>query len=176
MLQRVAVVTVMALFFAAGAASVNTDAPAVPDPSTSLAVEAAQPAPSLGTDSDSAAPADEASEQVPDGYVYWKTVKARVTAYEPSKRCCGRFADGRTSTGRNAWKMDGCAAYPGAVPYGSLVHIPGVGFRKVDDTGPAMKRSWAKGRYHIDVRMKYYYQARRWGSKTMDVKLYRKQA
>ncbi len=62
------------------------------------------------------------------------------------------------------------------MPYGTLVNIPGIGFRKVDDTGPAMKRSWAKGRYHIDVRMKYFYQARRWGLKSMDVKLYRKQA
>ncbi len=172
MIKKVAVFTVLALFFAAGA---DMGAPATPDPSTSLAVEAVQTAPRLGVDLDSAAPADETAEAVPDGYVYWKTIKARVTAYEPSRRSCGRFADGKTSTGGNAWKMDGCAAYPGAVPYGALVHIPGVGFRKVDDTGPAMRRSWARGRYHIDVRMKYYYQARRWGSRNMDVKLYRKQ-
>ena len=44
------------------------------------------------------------------------------------------------------------------------------------DTGPAMKRSRVRGRYHIDLRMKYYYQARKWGSQNLDVKLYRKQA
>ncbi len=176
MLEKAAVFTVVALFFAASAASVDRGTPATLDPSTSLAVEAAQQPPRLETDLDLAVPADETTEPVPEGYVYWKTVKARVTAYEPSKRCCGRFADGKTSTGGNAWKMDGCAAYPGALPYGTLVHIPGIGFRKVDDTGPAMRRSWARGRYHIDVRMKYFYQARRWGLKSMDVKLYRKQA
>ena len=169
MLKRIAVVTVIALFFAAGAARVDTSAPATPDASTSLAVESAQLAPRLDAE-------DETSEQVPDGYVYWKTINARVTAYEPSRRSCGRFADGKRSTGKSAWKMNGCAAYPRAVPYGTLVHIPGVGFRKVDDTGPAMRRSWAKGRYHIDVRMKYFYQARRWGRQNLDIKLYRKQA
>ena len=168
--------SLLALFFAAGATSVDTNTSATPRPSTSLAVESAQLAPRLVADSAEITPADETSEPVPDGYVYWKTIKAKVTAYEPSKRCCGRFADGKTSTGGNAWRIDGCAAYPGAVPYGTLVQIPGVGFRKVDDTGPAMRRSWARGRYHIDVRMKYYYQARRWGCRTMDVKLYRKQA
>ncbi len=176
MLERMIVLGVMALFFAAGATRVDTGISVVADPSTSLVVEAEQTVPSLKADPIPAVAAADAAEQVPDGYVYWKTIKARVTAYEPSKRCCGRFADGKTSTGRNAWKIDGCAAYPKAVPYGTMVNIPGVGFRVVDDTGPAMRKSWAKGRYHIDVRMKYFYQARRWGSQNMDVKLYRKQA
>ena len=178
MLERIAVVTVIALFFAAGAAHVDTSAPATPDPSTSLAVEAAQNPPISPLDKGGLRgilQTDETAVSVPNGYVYWKTINARVTAYEPSKRCCGRFADGKTATGGNAWKIDGCAAYPQAVPYGTLVHIPGVGFREVDDTGPAMRRSWAKGRYHIDIRMKYFYQARRWGRQNMDVKLYRKQ-
>ncbi len=110
----------------------------------------------------------------PEGYVYWKTVTAKVTAYDPSYRCCGPFADGKTATGRNAWRTDGCAVDPRAIPYGTMVYIPGVGFRVADDTGIAMKRSWRRGVYHVDVRMTYHYQARRWGVKYLKVDLYRR--
>jgi len=117
-----------------------------------------------------------ADSSIPEGYTYWKTVRARVTAYEPSWRCCGRFADGKTSIGDNAWRQDGVAADPSVIPYGTLVSIPKVGgLRKVDDTGPGMRKSTSKGIYHIDLRMKYYYQARQWGNQYLDVKLYRKQ-
>jgi 3D (Asp-Asp-Asp) domain-containing protein len=108
------------------------------------------------------------------GLVYVKTVKAIVTAYEPSYRCCGRFADGKTATGTNAWRMDGCAVDPKMISYGHVVEIPGIGLRKADDTGPAMKRSARRGRYHVDVRMTYFYQARRWGRQDMIVRIYRR--
>jgi 3D (Asp-Asp-Asp) domain-containing protein len=113
---------------------------------------------------------------IPEGYVYWKTVRARVTAYDPSKRCCGSFADGKTSIGLNAWKLTGCAAYPKAIPYGTLVYVPGVGYRTVDDTGAQMRKSWQKGVYHVDLRMKYHYEARRWGNRYLCIRLYRKNA
>ena len=115
-------------------------------------------------------------EAVPEGYVLWKTVSARVTAYEPSRRSCGRFADGKTSLGGNAWKLNGVAACPKAIPYGTLVHIPGVGFRTVDDTGGQMRKSWRRGIYHVDLRMTYIYQARRWGNRHLTIKLYKKSA
>ena len=112
---------------------------------------------------------------IPAGYVYWKTVRAKVTAYDPSRLSCGKFADGKTSIGRNAWKLDGVAAYPKAIPYGTWVVIPGAGGRTVDDTGSAMRASWRRyRRFQIDQRVTYPYQARRWGVKYMDVKLYRK--
>lgn len=107
--------------------------------------------------------------------VYWKTVRAYVTAYEPSYRCCGRFADGKTSTGTNAWRMNGVATYKEAIPHGTYMEIPGIGIRVSDDTGRAMRDSWKeRGVYHIDVRMTYYYQARRWGHEWLNVKLYKK--
>ena len=116
-----------------------------------------------------------ASRRVPRGYVYWKTVRAKVTAYDPSRISCGKFADGKTSVGQNAWVMDGVATDPRAIPYGTYVVIPKVGGRTVDDTGSAMRRSWSRlGRYHVDLRMKYPYQARRWGVKYLNIKLYRK--
>jgi 3D (Asp-Asp-Asp) domain-containing protein len=103
----------------------------------------------------------------PPGYRYWGTVVAKVTAYEPSAVSCGSSADGKTSTLRSAWRMDGCAVAPEAIPYGTLVWIPGIGWRLADDTGSAMKRSWKKGMYHIDVRMGTVSQCRRWGNQDL---------
>ncbi len=71
--------------------------------------------------------------------------------------------------------MDGVAADPRAIPYGTYCVVPGVGGKTVDDTGGAMRQSWrSNGRYHIDVRVPYYGQAKRWGVKYLDVKLYKK--
>jgi len=112
--------------------------------------------------------------RVPKGYEIWKKVTAKLTAYEPGYRSCGKFADGKTSIGKSAWKMDGCATDPRAIPYGTLVDIPGIGIREVDDTGAAMRRSWRRGRYQIDIRFRYYAEARRYGVKTRTVTLLRK--
>ena len=153
----------VALVWAAGYGVATSDSPAEVDvslPAVTVSFE-------LDTSKDDA---------VPEGYVYWKTVRARVTAYDPSNRCCGPFADGKTSIGLNAWKLTGCAAYPKAIPYGTLVYVPGAGYRTVDDTVAQMKKSWRKGLYHVDLRMKYHYQARRWGNRYLSIKLYRKSA
>jgi 3D (Asp-Asp-Asp) domain-containing protein len=116
-----------------------------------------------------------AGSGVPEGYELWKVVHAKVTAYEPSSRSCGKFANGKTSIGENAWVMDGVATDPKAIPYGSYVEIPGVGLKEVDDTGSAMRHYWrSHGRYQIDLRMTYYGQAKSWGVKYLDVKVYRK--
>lgn len=111
---------------------------------------------------------------VPPGYEYWKTINAKLTAYCPCRRCCGRFANGRTSTGRNAWRPNGCAVDPKLIPYGTLIKIPGAGIRRADDTGPAMRRSSRKGIYHVDVRMVYHWNARKWGKRWKRVVLYRR--
>jgi len=109
-------------------------------------------------------------------WVFWKTVPALVTAYEPGRRSCWPYADGRTSIGKNAWRMTGVAAYPGAIPYGAGVDVPGIGWRVVDDTGAAMKRSWSRGVYHIDVRMRTVWEANKWGRKRLNVRLYKRKA
>lgn len=114
------------------------------------------------------------SRAVPYGYRYWKTIRAKVVAYEPSRRCCGKLADGRTSTGTSAWRNNGCAVDPKLIPYGTIVSIPGVGLRIADDTGKAMRKSGRRGIYHIDVRMSYYWQARKFGVRYLRVKLYRR--
>lgn len=73
--------------------------------------------------------------------------------------------------------MDGVAADPAVLPYRTLVWVPGIGWREVDDTGGAMKASWRRERtVHIDVRMPYFYQARRWGVRHLPIRLYRRLA
>ncbi len=98
--------------------------------------------------------------------------KCLVTAYCPCRRCCGRHANGRTAGKTNAWKMIGVATFWNAIPKWTIVDIPGIGKKVVDDNGSAMERSWKRGVYHIDVRMPYHYQARNYGVKYMDVKIY----
>lgn len=101
-----------------------------------------------------------------------RVVWAVVTAYCPCRRCCGRHANGRTSTGSSAWKR-GAAVDPGAIPYGSRIFVPGYGFALVDDTGGAMRRLWRNERMvHVDVRMTYHWQARQWGRKVLQVQVY----
>jgi len=107
-----------------------------------------------------------------DEYGAYREAVAMVTAYCPCARCCGSFADGRTSTGTSAWRP-GLAAAPLALPYGTRVFVPGYGFSVVDDTGGAMRRSWrVRGQLHIDVRMNYHYEARAWGVQYLHVHIY----
>lgn len=101
------------------------------------------------------------------GYVYWKTMEVEATAYCPCRRCCKRHANGRTATNTNAWKPIGCAVNPMEIPYGTMVHIPGVGFRVADDRGP-------RGRNKVDVRYVYHWKARKFSRKILTVRLYRK--
>lgn len=123
----------------------------------------------------------EKSLRLPAGYVFWKEVVAKVTAYEPSELSCPGTADGKTSLGDNAWRMDGVAADPKAIPYRTLVWIPGVAeLKEVDDTGSAMRKAWRerawreKGAYHIDLRMTTPKEAYAWGVKMLPIRLYRK--
>ena len=109
----------------------------------------------------------------PPGFVYWKTVKARVTAYDPGGCCCERIPDGMTSTGDNAWLLDGAAVAPLAIPYRTRLWIPGAGWREADDTGSAMRQAWRKGIHHVDLRMATHWQARQWGVQKLEVRLYR---
>ncbi len=102
----------------------------------------------------------------------YREVWAIVTAYCPCRICCGRSANGRTSTGTTAWRP-GAAADPRALPYGTRIHVEGYGYTEIDDTGGAMRRNWRRnGMLHVDIRMTYHYQARRWGRRVMKIRVY----
>ncbi len=100
-----------------------------------------------------------------------KAIKMKVTAYCPCKKCCGKHADGKTSTNRDAYKTFGVAADPAVIPYGTVLIIPGVGERVVDDTGGAMRQSTKKGIYHIDVRFHSHQEAKNFGVQWLKVKI-----
>lgn len=59
---------------------------------------------------------------------------ATVTAYCPGPCCCGRWSDGKTSTGRDAG-TPGAAVDPRRIPYGTVLRVPGYGVVTADDTG-----------------------------------------
>ena len=88
------------------------------------------------------------------GKVSADTMYVTISAYCPCEECCGDDADGSTSTGSNAYICNGVAVDPEIIPYGTILRIPGVvGDRKADDTGIAMRDSWAdKGVILIDLR------------------------
>jgi 3D (Asp-Asp-Asp) domain-containing protein len=98
----------------------------------------------------------------------WLCIRAKVTAYCACRICCGKHANGRTSRNRDA-KLPGVAVDPCAIPYGSQVKIPGKGTFLADDTGGAMRQSWKKKIYHVDLRMKTHKEARRWGVRWMNI-------
>ena len=107
-----------------------------------------------------------------------KKLWVKATGYCPCSICCGTDSDGKTSLGKNALKP-GVAADPRAIPYGTLLHIPGYDHPdlegkhvRVDDTGGAMRQSWRKhGKYHIDVRFKTHKEALEWGVKKLQITL-----
>ena len=94
-------------------------------------------------------------------------VDAVVTAYCPCSKCCGKYADGVTSAGKDA-NTRGCAVDPKMIPYGSDVVIGEKAWR-ADDTGGAMRQSGRKGVYHIDLRMATHAEALQWGRKRIKV-------
>lgn len=103
----------------------------------------------------------------------WMYVTA--TGYCPCKKCCGRFADGITYCGTDAWKP-GVAVDPEVIPHGSRLDIPGYkrgpggngSWILADDTG-----SGIQGR-HIDVRFKTHSEAVKWGRKYIKVRVWKR--
>lgn len=101
-----------------------------------------------------------------------KIKRMLVTAYCPCGKCCGQYADGKTSIGRNARETFGVAADPKVLPYGTKLKIPGViGIREVDDTGGAMRQSTKKGICHIDVRFHSHEKALEFGRQWLNVEI-----
>lgn len=95
--------------------------------------------------------------------------RMKVTAYCCCPICCEKWSGGGvTSTGRDA-RLPGVAADPKVLPYGSIVDIPGIGRRLVDDTGGAMRQDTRRQIAHIDVRMATHEEALAWGVQWLEV-------
>ncbi len=141
-------------------------APATPEPEDDEPLAVPAPPPPVG---DIQLPEPELTQE---DEAKSRSAWALVTAYCPCRRCCGRHANGTTSTGSSAWSR-GVAAAPGAIAYGIRVFVPGYGYALVDDTGGAMRRVWRQGgMLHLDVRMSYHWQARQWGKRLLKIRVY----
>lgn len=110
--------------------------------------------------------------QSKDFQSYWMEVES--TAYCPCSKCCGRHADGKTATGKDANKA-GCAVDPKIIPLGSRIDIPGYergsnsngSWIEADDTGSAIKGK------RIDVRFSSHKEALEWGRKTITIRVWK---
>jgi len=112
---------------------------------------------------------------IPFGYVpccpavqvgYPKTITAEVTAYCPCEKCCGKFADGTTASGRVIFKGDKFCAADKSIPFGTMITIPDYGTVPVLDRGGAITGS------RIDVFFPDHQQALNWGRRKMTVKIW----
>jgi len=106
-----------------------------------------------------------------------RLVMVVATGYCPCKICCGRHADNKTATGRDA-KKAGVAVDKKFISLGSYLDIPGYtrgpnnngSWIKADDTG---NKEYITGNV-IDVRFKTHREAKEWGRKAIKVRIWTK--
>ena len=100
----------------------------------------------------------------------WRPMPAVVTAYTPRREECDDDP-GVTATGTDAFRRPGIAADPRALPYRSVVRVPGYGEAAVDDTGGDMRRAWDRGVLQLDVRIPRRAPDGRWRSEAECVRI-----
>lgn len=111
------------------------------------------------------------------------TVKMKATSYCHCRKCCsykwmlfipyqksGTFRIrlkhiGKTSSGAMV-RPGTIAADTTIYPYGTIMHIPGYGYGRVEDTGGAIKGQ------HIDLYRPNHLYARHWGVREKEVKVW----
>ena len=89
-----------------------------------------------------------------------------VTAYCPCEKCCGKFSDGITASGRPAKGF--LVAAPADMPFGTLLVIPGYANGQpvpVLDRGGAIKGN------KLDIFFSDHQTALNWGRQKLKVKL-----
>ena len=100
-----------------------------------------------------------------------RTIRMLVTAYCPCKKCCGKFSDNVTASGKNVYSNRSMfvAADTRLLKFGTMLSIPGYyGARAV----PVLDRgSRIRGR-RLDVFFLSHRRARKWGSRYLDVKVH----
>ncbi len=90
-----------------------------------------------------------------------------VTAYCPCEKCCGKWADGITSTGTVATQGRTIAVDPRVIPYGTVLYFEGHGGNFggyiAEDCGGSIKGN------RIDLFFDSHDEANEWGIKTRDI-------
>lgn len=90
--------------------------------------------------------------------------KFDVSAYCPCEKCCERFADGITASGKPAKGF--LVAAPPEYPFGTLMKIPGY---NNDLPVPVLDRGSAIKGNKLDILMKSHDEALRWGRQFLTV-------
>ena len=96
----------------------------------------------------------------------WRTVRMRVTAYCPCRRCCGRHAHGVTANGYRIQSGDVLVAADKKIRFGTEVMVPGYNDAqpvKVMDRGRLIKGN------RLDVYFDSHTTAKQWGTRYLDV-------
>ena len=88
----------------------------------------------------------------------------KITAYCPCSKCCGKWADGITSTGVTATEGRTIAVDPSVIPYGSIIEINGNRY-VAEDCGGAIKNN------RIDLYFDSHEDALEWGVQNIEVYL-----
>jgi len=87
----------------------------------------------------------------PEPKYVWKPIQAKVTHYSCNEKAELRWK-GKTSLNKSARNNNGVAVDPKIIPYGSIIHIPGIGTRVADDTGGKCRQYGRKNQILVDVR------------------------
>ena len=98
----------------------------------------------------------------------WITVRMKVTAYCPCRKCCGKFSDGRTASNHKIRWGDRFAAADRKFSFGTEMIIPGYNNSqsvKVLDRGRVIKNN------NLDVFFNRHSDAQEWGVKYLDVQI-----
>lgn len=113
------------------------------------------------------APAASAAPVAPDKPRSFVTKRMRVTAYCPCEKCCGKFSDGITASGKAVTYNGGkFVAAPPSFPFGTVMDIPGYGRVEVMDRGGKIKGD------RLDVFFPTHQEALNWGVQHLEVQIY----
>lgn len=104
-------------------------------------------------------------------YRYVKTLRLRVTAYAPDPRCCWPYDGKTTASGLSVKTNRGrlVAADTRLIPMHALVSVPGY---HAGEAVPVLDRGGAIKGHRLDVLLPNYDQAKTWGAKLLDVRVY----
>jgi len=100
----------------------------------------------------------------------WENVNMDVSAYCPCEKCCGRFSDGITASGKKIKVGDVFVAAPKQYKFGTEMKIPGYNNGetvRVEDVGSAIKGN------KLDVFFHTHQEALNWGRQYLSVQVRR---
>lgn len=119
---------------------------------------------------DTTTPAQPAATEQPS-WPRTRKMRMLVTAYCPCRKCCGRFADGKTASGKSVYTNGSMfvAADTKVVPMGMMLSVPGY---HAGLPVPVLDRGRVIKGNRLDVFFMSHQRAARWGARWLDVTVY----